>query len=103
MFQVLYTSIHWLIALIHNLLVPICFTSAWLLVALTAWSILSAMRDGVKTVEQLHKIPCSDCQFFTGDYHLKCTVHPHSALSEAAINCSDFEAASRPASLVQSL
>ena len=38
----------------------------------------------------MHQIPCSNCQFFTGDYQLKCALHPNTALSEEAIDCSDF-------------
>ena len=103
MFQLFYIAIHWVAGLIHSLLVPICFSSAWIIVALTGWSVLAAMRDGLKNVEQLHKIPCADCRFFTGDYHLKCTVHPDSALSEDAINCIDFETESRSTALIQGL
>ncbi len=47
---------------------------------------------GINYVKRLHQIPCSRCTFFTGDYRLKCTVHPYSALTETAINCSDYEA-----------
>lgn len=47
-------------------------------------------RDGISYVKRMHQIPCPDCQFFTGDYQLKCALHPNSALSEAAIGCSDF-------------
>lgn len=36
-------------------------------------------------------MPCSRCAFFTGSYHLKCTVHPCKALSEEAIGCLDYE------------
>jgi RNA polymerase subunit RPABC4/transcription elongation factor Spt4 len=39
----------------------------------------------------MHQIPCANCQFFTRDYHLKCTVHPAQALTEEAIGCGDFE------------
>jgi hypothetical protein len=39
----------------------------------------------------LHQIPCPDCMYFTGDYRLKCPVHPIEALSEEALNCKDFE------------
>ncbi|WP_337906916.1 hypothetical protein [Iningainema tapete] len=53
-------------------------------------------RYGIATVKRLHQIKCADCQFFTGDYHLKCTVHPSFALTEEAINCSDFYPHYRP-------
>ncbi|MGK7918653.1 MAG: hypothetical protein AB4080_01410 [Trichodesmium sp.] len=48
-------------------------------------------KSGINYVKRLHQIPCSRCTFFTGDYRLKCTVHPYSALTETAINCSDYE------------
>jgi len=48
-------------------------------------------KSGISYVKRLHQIPCSRCTFFTGDYRLKCTVHPYSALTETALNCSDYE------------
>ncbi|HEY9823404.1 MAG TPA: hypothetical protein V6D35_21935 [Candidatus Sericytochromatia bacterium] len=42
------------------------------------------------TAKRMHQIPCTGCQFFTNDYHLKCTVRPSIANSEEAINCSDY-------------
>ncbi len=50
-----------------------------------------AVQDGVQRLRQLHQVPCSRCAFFTGDYRLKCTVHPCKALLEEAIDCRDFE------------
>ncbi|MDJ0580351.1 hypothetical protein [Crocosphaera sp.] len=38
----------------------------------------------------MHKIPCSNCQYFTNDYRLKCPVNPFQASTEAAINCQDY-------------
>ncbi len=49
-------------------------------------------QSGINYVKRLHQIPCSRCTFFTNDYRLKCTVNPYSALTETAINCSDYEA-----------
>jgi hypothetical protein len=54
-----------------------------------------AVRDGFSRLRRLHQIPCSHCAFFTGDYRLKCTVHPCSALSEDAIDCLDYEPLTR--------
>lgn len=45
---------------------------------------------GFGKAREMHRIPCADCQYFTGDYTLKCTVHPSTALSEDAINCPDY-------------
>ena len=44
-------------------------------------------------LQRLHQIPCSNCLFFTGEYNLKCAVHPCKALSEEAIGCADYQAA----------
>jgi hypothetical protein len=55
------------------------------------------LRSTWKTVEKdwqhlkrLHQIPCDRCVFFTGEYNLKCTVHPSKALNEDAIGCIDY-------------
>lgn len=55
-------------------------------------AIVVAVKDGLDRLKRLHQIPCSRCAFFTGDYRLKCTVHPCKALSEEAIDCLDYEA-----------
>lgn len=89
--QILYALVHWLIWVIQPVWVPFCFVLAWGLVGLLGWSVWAAVRDGVANAKHMHQIPCADCQFFTGDYHLKCPVRPVIALSEEAIGCSDFE------------
>jgi hypothetical protein len=76
--------------LIQPFLVPVCFVTAWGVVGLTLWTLYASAREGVQTAQQMHEIPCAKCQYFTGDYTLKCTVHPSSALSEDAIGCIDF-------------
>ena len=69
----------------------ICF-SIWTIVSsLTIWRTYKAAKQGINYVRRLHKIPCSNCVYFTGDYRLKCTVNPFTALSEEAIDCRDFE------------
>jgi hypothetical protein len=73
------------------LLVPLCFVLAWTVLGLCGWSLWTALRDGVNRARQMHRIPCAGCQYFSGEYTLKCSVHPEAALSEAAINCPDFK------------
>ena len=87
MLQVLHT----LQPILQRCLVPVCFVAAWSLVLTVSWRLVSAIRYGIARTKRLHQIPCTDCQFFTGNYHLKCTVHPDSALSEQAIDCIDYE------------
>jgi len=92
MFQLLYPLVH----AIQPLLVPICFFWAWTLVLLFAWSFWTTIRDSVSISKRMHQIPCADCQFFTGDYRLKCTVQPSIANSEAAISCLDYQPKTNP-------
>ena len=92
MFQLLYP----LIQALQPVLVPVCFVTAWTLVVLLMGNIWIAARNGIGSVKRLHQIPCAGCQFFTGDYLLKCTVHPTSALTEEAITCSDFYPPDKP-------
>ncbi|MBD2034911.1 hypothetical protein H6F76_07685 [Leptolyngbya sp. FACHB-321] len=87
MFQLLQPLVH----AIQPLLVPLCFLSAWFIVMLVGWSAWTATRDTVARGRQMHRIPCANCQFFTRDYHLKCTVRPSTALTEEAIGCPDYE------------
>lgn len=54
-------------------------------------SIGFVLREGVHQLQRLHQIPCADCEFFTNDYRLKCTVRPCVACTEDAIGCTDFE------------
>ena len=60
------------------------------------WRLLAIARIAVHHLQRLHQIPCSKCAYFTGDYRLKCTVQPTLAMSEEAINCSDFLYRDRP-------
>ncbi|MBE9136635.1 hypothetical protein IQ254_05365 [Nodosilinea sp. LEGE 07088] len=81
----------WLLSTVQLVLVPLCFVLAWSLVVITAWNLISAVRDGVSRATVMHKIPCAECRYFTNDHRLKCPIHPKVALSESAIDCADFE------------
>jgi len=87
----LFLLISRLIHAVQPFLIPICFVMAWGIVLIMGWSILAALRDGVKQVKNLHQIPCANCLFFTNSYYLKCPVHPSIALSEGAIGCRDYQ------------
>jgi hypothetical protein len=39
---------------------------------------------------QSHPFPCYRCQYFSNNLHLRCTVHPVTALTEQAVDCRDF-------------
>ncbi|GAB4467033.1 MAG: hypothetical protein OHK0037_23350 [Elainellaceae cyanobacterium] len=91
LYIVLREGIQGVLGLVHLVLVPVCFVLAWGMVGLVTWNLISAGRDGLAQARQMHQIPCSECRFFTGEYHLKCPVHPEWALSEEAMNCIDYE------------
>jgi hypothetical protein len=64
----------------------------WTFVSLSIFNLSKALKEGITYLKKLHQIPCDRCVFFTGDYHLKCSVNPLTAMSEVAIACRDFEA-----------
>ncbi|PIG91506.1 hypothetical protein [Gloeocapsopsis sp. IPPAS B-1203] len=58
-------------------------------------SMLSKLRKRkqsyvVINLQQLNKIPCSNCRFFSSNPYLRCAVNPKIALTEEAINCADY-------------
>lgn len=68
-----------------------CALSAWGMIILLLWSMGLTLKTGINHLQKLHDIPCHNCEYFTNDYRLKCTVHPTKACSEQALGCMDFE------------
>ncbi|MBW4668094.1 MAG: hypothetical protein KME60_11890 [Cyanomargarita calcarea GSE-NOS-MK-12-04C] len=64
---------------------------AWTILILLISSIWITLRKGASHIQRLHQIPCHNCDFFTNDYRLKCTINPIKACTEDAIACRDFE------------
>ncbi|MBE9138404.1 hypothetical protein IQ254_14605 [Nodosilinea sp. LEGE 07088] len=62
----------------------------WTVLGLIGWTVWVTLRDTIIYAADLHAIPCSRCQFFSDNPQLKCTIHPHIAMTEAAVNCADF-------------
>jgi hypothetical protein len=80
--------------LIHGIqpfLIPICCVVAWTVIILVFVNLWTAIKDTVQTAQKMHQIPCHNCQFFTNNYRLKCTVNPHTANTEVAIGCKDYQ------------
>ncbi|MGI0483234.1 hypothetical protein ACN4EE_20945 [Geminocystis sp. CENA526] len=69
---------------------PIYFVVAWVFLGILLSTLIGGFRDIKKRGEIMHKIPCSECQYFTNNYHLKCTLQPRIANTELAIECPDF-------------
>lgn len=76
----------------HNqYLEPIYFIGAWVFILSLITTLLGVIKDIVNRSRQMHRIPCSNCQYFTNNYHLKCTIQPRIANTELALDCSDFK------------
>ena len=67
------------------------FLGACSVLGLFGWSLVSSAASILAEAKKMHQIPCTKCRFFTGDYHLKCTVNPHDANTEQAIGCCDYQ------------
>jgi hypothetical protein len=74
-------------------MLAIFFICLWVSMLIAfACTALMALKEGTSQVKRLHQIPCHNCDFFTNDHRLKCTVNPIIACTEDAICCRDFEA-----------
>ena len=71
-------------------IISLRFLCACLLLGLFAWSLISPLIAAIAEARQMHRVPCSNCSFFTNDYRLKCTVKPFIATTKEAINCCDY-------------
>ncbi len=75
----------------HNTyLKPIYLLTAWVLMLTLASNMFRFIADVIKRSRKMHQIPCTNCRYFTNDYHLKCTAQPKIANTESAIDCPDF-------------
>lgn len=101
--QLVQVIVYKFIQIIQPFLVPICFVVAWAVMLMGVWSLWAAVRDSVQRARRMHQIPCSECRYFSGNYLLKCPVHPQDALSEAAIGCRDFKSVELGWQLTRSL
>lgn len=79
-----------LATLLNNAWQIVCLTIVWSIIFFLVWSSYVAAKNGIANLKRLHQIPCSTCEFFTGNYILKCPVHPKTALTEEAIGCADY-------------
>jgi hypothetical protein len=91
MTETIFILIAHLIVWIRPALPIICATLAWSITAVLLLSIVTMVRQGLSTMRQLHRIPCSSCRYATKSYRLKCPVYPIEAFSEQSIGCPDFE------------
>lgn len=76
--------------LLKPVMLPLRFVGACSVLSYMVWSLANLVMDIIAEAKKMHQIPCTKCRFFTGDYHLKCTVNPSIANTEQAIDCSDY-------------
>jgi hypothetical protein len=72
-------------------MILVCSILAWGMTLTILWTVFCQVQSGFASVKRLHQVPCHQCQYFTNSHHLKCTVNPHIACSESAINCGDYQ------------
>jgi hypothetical protein len=47
-------------------------------------------RKEMTTNKQLTQLPCKKCRFFNNNPYMKCAVNPHTAMTKAAMDCTDY-------------
>lgn len=72
------------------LLIPIFSLIVWLIVASKLTGAWKEARDRIVTFNHLKPVPCRNCRFFVNNHYLKCAVQPSIALTQQALNCSDY-------------
>lgn len=70
------------------LLIPFCFLCIWTIAILARVPKFSSKERLV--LKQHSKIPCRGCRFFNSNPYLRCAIRPVDALTEQAIDCSDY-------------
>ncbi|MGA7934789.1 MAG: hypothetical protein WCA35_14690 [Kovacikia sp.] len=71
-------------------LIPIFLIVVWAIVAFPFFREISKARLARANFLKASKIPCQNCRFSSKSSYLKCAIHPTTAMTEAAANCSDY-------------
>jgi|SRR5919202_1572370 hypothetical protein len=69
---------------------PIYFALGWVLLSMMLSAMLMVVRFEAVSKEPSHKLRCRNCRFFSSNPFLKCAVQPYIALTEKALDCSDY-------------
>ena len=73
------------------ILIPLCFACAWA-IAVRLSHLPKISRDKHLSLKRHSKIPCRSCQFYSNNPYIRCAIRPTDALTEQAIDCSDYKA-----------
>jgi hypothetical protein len=71
-------------------LLPLWGAIVWLLLLCTASETWKLLRSNANTAKQGQRVPCKNCRFFSSNFYLKCAVRPGDALTDRAVDCTDF-------------
>ena len=70
---------------------PLAFVMGWGVVFfILSKSWMVARHELTSNLKRFHKVPCSNCKFFSANPYLKCAVNPSVALTEQAVDCSEY-------------
>lgn len=69
---------------------PLSLMTFWMIVAFRLSNVWKVTQHRLTTAKILSQVPCKKCQYFKNNPYLKCAIHPTTALTEEAINCSDY-------------
>ncbi|MEH1893256.1 MAG: hypothetical protein V7K92_28900 [Nostoc sp.] len=47
-------------------------------------------KDEIVSIKHFWEHPCKNCRFFNNNHYLNCAVHPTTAVTIQALNCSDY-------------
>ncbi len=75
---------------------PISLMTFWVIVAFRLSDAWKVTQHRLITATILHQVPCRKCRYFKNNPYLKCAVHPSTALTKEAINCSDYHPEKEP-------
>lgn len=82
-------------------LAHLCFIVVWGIVVYIVSYVCKAIedppenvvqdKDEIVSIKHLQQHSCKNCRFFDNNHYLNCAVHPTTALTKQALNCSDYK------------
>jgi len=76
---------------IPSVVVSIGFLLVWAVTLIVTLGIPKAARDKKIYWRSPSQVPCRQCQFFSVNPYLRCAIHPLTALTSEAVDCSDYQ------------
>ncbi|MDF5713924.1 MAG: hypothetical protein PUP93_08530 [Rhizonema sp. NSF051] len=67
-------------------LITVCATALFLFRS----NFIKFPRNSKVAIYSFQQVPCTKCQFFNNNQHLRCAVHPSIVSTKQALNCPDY-------------